>query len=333
MAIFSANDNLQLLCFPTYGTDVHFYVRGRAFEDEYIDLAQKNILVLLRNTWRRFETDEVRHSEVEIRVGDKVFTGETNDNGYYRIEHKTSGLLNQTNNEGWLSYTITFVDHKEQKNVAPGKVFQGSMLIPNTRAEYGVISDIDDTILHTGVTSFLKIRAIFNTFFTHVGKRLPLPGSPELYQKFHKGKNGKERNPIFYVSNSPWNLFQYLNYFLDEKKFPRGPILLRELRLNIFRKNKNEKPHKIKEIENIIKTYPYLKFILIGDCGEKDPIFYKEIAENHPDRILAIYLRSIKNRAKMKKVAQLYEGFKLAPVRTVTSSAFVENHARGLGFI
>ena len=39
------------------------------------------------------------------------------------------------------------------------------MLIPSKQAEFGIISDIDDTILHTGLVSTLKWRVIYNTVF------------------------------------------------------------------------------------------------------------------------------------------------------------------------
>ena len=76
--------------------------------------------------------------------------------------------------------------------------FQGELLIPEKNAEYGVISDIDDTIMHTGVTSFLKWRLLKNSLLTNAYDRIPLKGAAELYQKFHLGKSGKNKNPMFY---------------------------------------------------------------------------------------------------------------------------------------
>jgi phosphatidate phosphatase APP1 len=40
-----------------------------------------------------------------------------------------------------------------------------------TKTEFGVINDIDDTILHTGAVYKLKWRLLINTFFKSAAKR------------------------------------------------------------------------------------------------------------------------------------------------------------------
>ncbi|MEX0273611.1 MAG: hypothetical protein AB3N16_04460, partial [Flavobacteriaceae bacterium] len=93
MALLGKNDYLQLMCFQTYGTQGHLYLRGRAFEDEYIDLAQKSTFQLVRNTWRRFETDEVRNTGVAVTLGDKrTLDGKTDTEGYYLIDEGCENL-------------------------------------------------------------------------------------------------------------------------------------------------------------------------------------------------------------------------------------------------
>ena len=156
------------------------------------------------------------------------------------------------------------------------------MLIPSTEASFGVISDIDDTILHTGVVSSLKWKVAINTIFTRATKRLALEGAADFYHKLHRGKTGKESNPIFYVSHSPWNLYRYLELFLKTNNFPKGPILLRSMSSFKARNRTEGVPQKQKEILNILKTYPKLSFILIGDSGEKDGDIYQEIASQFP---------------------------------------------------
>ena len=70
--------------------------------------------------------------------------------------------------------------------------FPGEILIPSKNASFGIIRDIDDTILHTGLTSVLKWRVLINTLLTSAGKRLPLEGVKEFYHLLHQGKTGHE---------------------------------------------------------------------------------------------------------------------------------------------
>lgn len=325
-------DKLQLIAFQSYGTVSHFYARGRALEDEDIDLSEKGFFNLLTNTWKRFETDEIKNTSIEITLPDgRILSGKTDQNGYYRIGESLENLGTLANEEGWLNYEISYSDSELKHEIRNENRFPGELLIPSKNANFGVISDIDDTILHTGVVSSLKWRVIFNTFFKSAEKRIPLEGAADLYHLLHRGKSGKEANPIFYVSHSPWNLYRYLELFLAGNNFPKGPILLRSF--SDFRKRKHEQPQKQTEVVNILKTYPKLPFILIGDCGEHDVDIYMEIAEQYTDQIAAIYLRSVKHKRKMIRVRSLVESYRTTPVLLVEKSVDAIAHAKENGFI
>ena len=326
-------DPLQIIVFQTYGTSNHVYLRGRAIEDENINLEEKGAFKLLFNAWKRFETDEIKNSKIRIRLGDnQVFNVKTDNDGYFLFDELIEGVGNYANSEGWVTFELSYEESQLKRDIQSKNRFPGEMLIPSPKASFGVISDIDDTILHTGLVSVLKWRVVFNTLLTSAAKRLPLEGAPEFYNSLHQGKTGEEANPIFYVSHSPWNLYRYLEYFLKKNNFPKGPIILRNFP-KPFSKKKTEKPKKQKEILNLLKAYPKLSFILIGDSGELDPKIYLEIAQQHPGRILAIYLRSVNHQKKMLRVSSLYKGFKAIPVLLVESSEQAIIHAKKYGFI
>jgi phosphatidate phosphatase APP1 len=327
-------DPLQIIAFQGYGTDSHFYARGRALEDESIDLEDQHIWHLIVNTWKRFETDEIKNVGINIKLpNNKILKGVTDNSGYYKVEANLEDLKSLTNEEGWLPFELSYNDVNIKRTIQNENRFPGEILIPSANAMFGVASDIDDTILHTGVVSTLKWKLIVNSVFRHAKNRIPLEGAAEFYHKLHRGASGKNANPIFYVSHSPWNLYRYLELFLRQNNFPKGPILLRSFSNLLKKKAQDEKPQKQKEILNLLKTYPDLPFILIGDSGEHDPDIYMEIAEEFPDRILAIYLRSVKHKKKMLRVRGLIENYKTTEVLMVESSAQAIEHAKKHGFI
>ncbi|WP_296314130.1 App1 family protein [Winogradskyella sp. UBA3174] len=327
-------DPLQIITFKTYGTASHLYLKGRALEDEDIDLEKKSWFSLLVNSWKRFETDEIRNTPLKITLPNgKIIESSTDAEGYYLIDESTENTIEHIDTEGWLAYEVAYTSTRDSRKIQLKNCFLGQMLIPKIDSSFGVISDIDDTILHTGVASTLKWRVIVNTFFKTPHKRKALEGSAEFYHALHNGKSCTEANPIFYVSNSPWNLYRYLEFFLKMNNFPKGPILLRDLRTPFDRTPRSELAHKYHEIYNILNTYVDLKFILIGDCGEKDAYIYLDVVKAFPNRIAAIYLRSVDHSRKMKKISNLFENYKAVPVRIVQTSDEAIKHAKKHKFI
>lgn len=326
-------DPLQIIAFQSYGTKTHLYLRGRALEDESIDLSKKGFFSLLRNTWKRFETDEVRHETLKIQLpNEQVLYSDTNSEGYYLVDEQTNDLTDSINEEGWLNYEIAY-DVFKDKLINLENRFPGEMLIPSESSKFGVISDIDDTLLETGVVSKLKWKVLVNSLFKHAENRMAFAGAATIYSKLHQGISGEEANPIFYVSNSPWNLYRYLEYFLKHNNFPKGPILLRDFRTPFDKTKKRKVSHKEHEIKNIIKTYPNMEFVLIGDAGEHDIDIYLDIVKHFPNRIKAIYIRTVNHKKRMLRIQRLIKDYTNVPVLLFKDSEEVLEHARKLRLI
>ena len=105
----------------------------------------------------------------------------------------------------------------------------GRVVRPDPASQVAFISDIDDTILRTGMTEGL--RSIQRTILRDAHGRKPIPGMPSLYRGLARG--GERTHPestFFYVSASPWNLYDMLIQFLAIRGFPRGPLLLTDWR-------------------------------------------------------------------------------------------------------
>ncbi|SCY27491.1 Uncharacterized conserved protein [Nonlabens sp. Hel1_33_55] len=336
--------------FRTYSGEFHLYVRGRALQDQPLKLYEhQTIYQTLRNTWRTFQTDEIRRIPVVLTLPNgEQYKSVTDSEGYFLFDIDTKhDLQNLADEEGYLPITISFDENnpashstgsgrvakaKSQQRISLNK-FTGETLVPPTTTAYGIISDIDDTIMKTGVTSFLKLRVAFNTFFRNYDRRIPFKNAANFYQLLHRGASGKDQNPMFYLSNSPWNLYRYLEKFVDFHGFPKGPILLRDFPTPWDRTPKRERPHKEHELINILKHYPDQKFILIGDAGEHDTTYYTNAATLYPERIKAIYIRAVNHRKKEAAIKEMADAFKVCPVLLVKESREAIEHAREMGWI
>ncbi len=181
------------------------------------------------------------------------------------------------------------------------------MLVPPATATFGVISDIDDTVIQSRVSSFLL--AARTVMLGNARTRLPFPGVAAFYQALRAGATGNECNPIFYVSSSPWNIHDVITEFMDLQKIPRGPVLLRDWDITMgMLSSSRHLDHKGAAIRTIMNTYPSLPFILIGDTSQHDPEIYKQIVSEFPGRIRAVYIRDVtRNEHRSASVKQLAE--------------------------
>ncbi|MEJ8755416.1 phosphatase domain-containing protein [Pontibacter sp. H259] len=325
---------LQIVPYRSYGTPTRLYVKGRVLVDKGIQKSeeQDTLWENLMNMYRRFESDEVPNARVQLCLNDQVHEITTDAEGYFvlNLEPKTPLVLEDI----WHQIDLKLVE-------APLEITEeikasAHVLVPPPDAEYGVISDIDDTIMRTGATSLLESGR--NVLLNNAHTRIPFHGVSQFYKSLQLGRNGKRNNPFFYVSSSPWNNYDLLYHFLELNEIPQGPLLLRDFG---FDENKlghsDHMSHKYKEIENILITYPELDFILIGDSGQQDAAIYSEVVKNHPGRIMAIYIRDVAIEKHTRKVVGIADELKkgggdveMLLVKETTEAA---KHAASKGFI
>ncbi len=184
----------------------------------------------------------------------------------------------------------------------------GHVLAPGTATGLAVISDIDDTIIETGITG--DFRAVLRNWRRILvempEQRILVPGADVFYNALgggnvlaggdaHAGDSQPATHrPFFYVSSSPWNLFSYLVTYIRGRGLPLGPIMLRDWGLNRATfGSSSHGAHKREAIGQILSTYPELKFALIGDDSQGDLTAFAEIASEHPDRVRAIFIRKV----------------------------------------
>ncbi|WP_036678821.1 App1 family protein [Daejeonella oryzae] len=293
------NSAIQIVPYRSYGTVNRLYVKGRVLENKNISSStdKDSILDNLRNMYHRFQSDEIPGAELLVKFQDQEHTVITDDEGYFTLNLAPETPIEWENM--WHEIEIELVNAAIP--FSPGLKEKTEVLVPPMDAEYGIISDIDDTVVHTSATDMLAMAR--TVFLQNAHTRLPFAGVSEFYKALQLGRNGKRNNPFFYVSSSPWNMYDLLKDFLDLNKIPEGPLLLRDFGLqdNKFISS-GHMGHKFKEIENILLTYPLLNFVLIGDSGQEDPKIYREVVKKYPGRILAIYIRDVQ-LAEREKIA------------------------------
>jgi phosphatidate phosphatase APP1 len=274
-------DPFHIVGYRGYGTSGRVLVLGRALQNEGLVSADpthsklRNLFSMLK----RLESDPMPHARVRARWSGGSQELVADDEGFIREWLE----IDTRNRSGWESVELELAN-------GPAGVTPAPFLVPAASASYGIISDMDDTVIQSHVTDF--IRAAGMVLLENARTRLPFPGVAAFYRALVQGRSGSAGNPVFYVSSSPWNLYDVISEFLEAQQIPQGPLLLRDWDLgpSILR-NASYKSGVIREI---LATYPGMRFVLIGDSGQEDPEIYAEVVATHPGRILAVYIRNVR---------------------------------------
>ena len=335
----------QLDAYRSYGTATKFYIKGRLLGDRGLqpqaatDSGWRNF----RSMVRRFNSREIAGADLVAELPDgSQHLVTTDDEGYFTLVLEPHALPAPS---AYLWYPIPVRVARFPPPFATSSAAvqaTASVLVPPAGAEFGVISDLDDTVFETSATNVLKMLA--RTLFSNAHSRQPFAGVADFYRQLQRGRTGRPDNPFFYVSSSPWNLYDMLDEFMALHELPPGPLLLRDF--TIARPKTTPPPgvtgsaalhfaHKLHEIDDLLATYPALPFVLLGDSGQEDARIYREVVRRHPGRIRAIYIRDVQIPARAALVGPIIEelGRDGVPMRLVADYATAAAHAAGLGLI
>lgn len=276
-------NRLQIVSYPGFCNQNRLFIRGRVLvgkEIEESDL-EHGKLRNFRNMAKRFLSAEIPHAQMVVEWQDRCQDVTTDHEGYffecleYDPDRPLDVLVRST--EPGLGTEVTARPH----------IFE----VPST-SRYLVVSDMDDTVILTMATKALRMATL--TLFGNAHTRQSFAGVAQFYRKLQGGQGGREGNPIFYVSSSPWNIYDFLEEFLQVNDIPLGPMFLRDhglenRRFGLF----DHRSHKIRAIERLLTVFPEHPVLLVGDTGQKDAEIYREIAEQHPERVAGILMRNV----------------------------------------
>jgi phosphatidate phosphatase APP1 len=324
---FGLLDPFEILPYRGYGTTGELYLKGRVLEETGItragqeDPVWRNVL----NMARRFASDEVARARVLASFGKLQVETTADVEGFFEVRFRLGEPLDGSTR--WYPVDLELLS---PPSPGGGEVrSKGHVLVPHG-ARFGVISDLDDTVVRSSATNVLKMTWIVVRNNAHT--RLPFEGVGAFYEALQRGEDGDSFNPIFYVSSSPWNIYDLLEDFLTVHGIPPGPLFLKDWSPTVLGKHQD---YKLGVIRHLLDTYEDLPFVLIGDSGEEDPEIYLRTVREHPGRILAAYIRDVTSAERDAEVRAVADeagklGTEMVPVPDTIAAA---EHAASTGLI
>ena len=280
-----------------------------------------DLLASLRRLLRRGARDQTliaRFGAAEQRVV-------TDRDGYFHVHLRL--LEPPPLDVLWHDVTLRLLLPSGSEATAVGEVF-----VPPAGARFVVISDIDDTVMYTGVAN--KLEMFWRLFAQGAHSRLAFPG----VGAFYRARHGRDRNPMLYVSRGPWSIYPMLEAFFQLHRIPVGPVLfLRDWGLSLRHPlPRRGRGHKLALIRRMLELYDDLPFVLIGDSGQNDPENYARVVREHPRRVKAIYIRNVSRDAeRISAIEELAEEVLSAgsSLLLASDSVAMAEHAAEIGLV
>lgn len=312
-----------------YGSRDEIFLIGRVFRQSPGIPGEdpESLRAQWRDLRRRIARRKVAGAAVTARFGGDATRVETDPDGYFRLHLHPRGL--QAGGGEWHGVDLVL-------EADPPIPAQAAVFIPPANCRYVVVSDIDDTVMRTGVAN--KLKMLWRLFVEDAESRVAFPGVAALYRALHAGAGGGEGNPMLYVSRAPWGLYEMLSEFFQRHGIPAGPVLfLREWGLSWTHPlPRRATDHKQALIRHMLALYRDLPFVLIGDSGQHDPEVYAQIVEENPGRVLAVYIRNVsRDSGRIEEIVRLAGAVARAGSSLVLAadSVAVAEHAVSIGLI
>lgn len=276
-----------------FGNKKQVFVSGHVFDQYSETVVDKKLSLFktIRNNLKRYINKPARQVEVVVELNGVEQIVTTNYKGFFQIAIDTSHEA-----IGWHYYEVR-VPSLELKETAEYKICDNEST--------GVISDIDDTLLVSH--SSLDLRKLYTYLSKGTNKRKPTRALNHILNHLSTYNNGVGASDYFYVSNSEWNLYEFLLAFFDLNEIPKGVYLLNSIihhPLDFLRKQGKSKVegHKLKSFFQLLNVFPNKSFVLIGDTAQHDVQLFQRVLDKNAHQVKAILLREVREKHSKKYV-------------------------------
>jgi phosphatidate phosphatase APP1 len=223
--------------------------------------------------WRSFTTVAVNDACVVIEAGGLRCEISADRGGFI------DSIVEADLPPGWQTLTMS---------VDGGEPIETPVRIVDPSVTFGMVSDIDDTVMVTALPR--PMLAAWNTFVLDEHARAAVPGMAVLYERIVNAHPGA---PVLYLSTGAWNVAPALTRFLSRHLYPAGPLLLTAWGPQKDKWFRNGQEHKRATLQRLADEFPDIKWLLIGDDGQHDPEIYADFARAHPDNVAAVAIRRL----------------------------------------
>jgi len=273
----------NIVVYNAYGNTHHIIIQGRMEKEKSYKKVKKNDS-WFTNIFRRLrelKKDEIKSKNIIATINQKSFITKGDSEGYFKFDIKTKKGLKS----GYQNIELQIQNNPDIKKV--------KATIIGSKPLIGIISDFDDTLIISNVTN--KIKLGINTMFKNYKQRKMVLGMAEKFEKILSQNPKGAPSTLFILSGSPQQLFKPINSFLNYHNFPKRVLILKKAHGDNKDPLTDQFAYKTQKIEQLIKLYPNIKWIMFGDSGEKDLQVYRFIKSKYPNRVKEYYIRDIQS--------------------------------------
>jgi phosphatidate phosphatase APP1 len=223
--------------------------------------------------WRNFIGVPIENASVTVQIGERSYEVLADPSGIVDV------VVDVDLDSGWHQIGLS----SEGSEVAKALVF-----VVDQQISFGVVSDIDDTVMVTALPR--PLLAAWHTFVVNEHARATTPGMPVLYERLSARYPGA---PFIYLSTGAWNVAPTLTRFLSRNLYPAGALLLTDWGPTADSWFRSGRAHKRSSLERLAREFPQIKWLLVGDDGQHDESIYRDFVAQHPDNVSAVGIRRL----------------------------------------